>query len=122
MSGHYKAYKAHERALDWALGKDARISVRDYQGDEDADGNPEYDCFLSTDRKEIIEAIEGTEMPNVEIYLQPDAKSPFAYLLTFSVIDEGIPDETICDWTIPAGNAAPWRIAAEKEFDRAVFA
>ena len=122
MNGYYKAYSAHERAIDWALGRKAKISVRDYAADDDEDGNPEYDVFLSSNRKEIIDGINGTDIPNVEIYLQPSKEDIYRYLLTFSVIDEGIPDETICDWTVPTEKAAPWRIAAEKEFDKAVFA
>ncbi|MCP4470472.1 MAG: hypothetical protein GY815_07265 [Gammaproteobacteria bacterium] len=137
MSGFHKAHSAHERAIDHFLAKGARISVRDLHGgkdedgnpehelfltsDQDEGGNPEYDLFLSNDRKHIIDACQATDLPILAVYLQPDTDTEYRYLLTFSVIDKGIPDETINDWTVPCDNADQWRIDAEKEFSSVVF-
>jgi hypothetical protein len=84
----------HIKAIDWALTKGYLLSVRDYSEDE-------YDIELSQDRQAIIDACEATELPNVEII---DAW-PVGHkrIAVFSVIDEGIPDETINDYIAEPG-------------------
>jgi hypothetical protein len=103
--------KAHHKAIDWALAQGYDMSVTDLYADDD-----EWDVEHSTKRQEIIEACEATDVPNVYIY-----RWDGAYLLTFSVIDEGVPDETVNDWTVPRDDADPWRIEAAKDFERAVL-
>ena len=82
----------HIKAIDWALAQGYSISVSDYCEDE-------YDVLLCRDRVEILGAVEGTELPNVFIH-KPSVKSPgkWVRVAVFSVIDEGIPDETINDY------------------------
>lgn len=101
---------AHEIAIEWALSKGYCMSVCDYSSDVD-----EWDCEYSTDKAEIMECCRATELPNVSIFRGRD------YLLTFSVIDDGIPAESINDYTVPRDDAEQWRIDAYKEFDRTVY-
>lgn len=105
---------AHIKAIDWAITKGAYISVRDYSEDD-------YDLQMSNDRAAILAAIDATELPNVEIHMRDGTSIEYRYLLTFSVIDEGIPDETINDYTTPAGDASEWRLRAAADFERAVY-
>ena len=113
---------AHIKAIDWALAQGYALSVRDCSEED-------YDLTLSQDRAAVIEACTDTELPSVEIHM-PSApvegdentvtRRRWAYLLTFSVIDEGIPDETINDYTIPAETNTA-RHEAYKAFERAVY-
>lgn len=109
---------AHIRGIDWALAQGYNMSVTDRCADEG-----EYDLVHSTDRAAIIEACQATDIPNVEIWrpLVVDGHTKHEYLLTFSVIDEGIPDETVNDWTVPNDDAPAWRVTAEKAFSKAVL-
>jgi hypothetical protein len=98
----------HERAIDWALAKGYSMSVRDYSCDD-------YDCKFSTDRAEILDHAMGTDLPNVEIFAptehikgcSPDGiidRRTWKYVCTFSIIDEGVPEETINDYTVSSDN------------------
>jgi hypothetical protein len=96
----------HERAIDWALAKSCSMSVRDYSCDD-------YDCKFSTDRAEILDHAMGTDLPNVEIFaprqinFDTEAKPSrrkWEYVCTFSIIDEGVPEETINDYTVSSDN------------------
>ncbi len=89
----------HLKAIDWALGKGYCLSVCDVSSPIG-----EWDIEKSTDRAEIIEAIEATELPNVHIV---DPKYNHA-LAVFSVIDEGIPEETINDYAPATGEFNDW--------------
>ena len=104
---------AHIKAIDWALSQGYVMSVTDLQAD---DG--EWDLERSSDREAIIEACRATDIPNVYIFR---TKPEPGYLLTFSVIDEGVPDETVNDWTVPRDDAEQWRIDGEKAFELAVL-
>ena len=89
----------HIRAVDWALIKGFYISVNDYCCEPD-----EWDVQQSNDRDEILDAINGTEIPNVYIYEKlnqsnDDRDPAYRHITTFSVIDEGNPSETINDYT-----------------------
>jgi hypothetical protein len=93
----------HIKAIDWALAKGYFLSVRDYSEDE-------YDIKLSQDRQAIIDACEATDLPNVHIteieyfeHLVPKAIKNRRRIAVFSVIDEGIPDETINDYIAENG-------------------
>jgi hypothetical protein len=93
----------HIKAIDWALAQGYFLSVRDYSEEE-------FDLKLSQDRAEIIDACEATEMPNVYIteieyfeHLVPKAIKNRRRIAVFSVIDEGIPDETINDYIAKPG-------------------
>ncbi len=102
----------HIKAIDWALALDYFISVRDVS--EDA-----FDIKWSQDRAAIIDAIEGTELPNVFITDKSDPESTqtdtgqtrnkYRRVAVFSVIDEGEPDETINDYIDrPGGEFDQW--------------
>ena len=109
---------AHIAAIEWAIAKGYVLSVGDYSEDE-------YDLEYSANRAAILEAVQATDLPNVAIFRpnQTDTSAEahgWDYLLTFSVIDDGIPEETVADWTIPRDDAAQWRIDAEREFDAVV--
>ena len=89
----------HIRAIDWALSKGYLMSVTDlccsvFNDDPDDD---EWDVEFSDDRAEIIAATEATDVPNVYIF---ESKTVNSHICTFSVIDEGQPDETINDYTV----------------------
>lgn len=90
----------HLKAIDWALAKGYRLSVTDYC--IDLEGPDDFDLYLSSDRDAIIEAIEATEMPNVHI------NSHDGSIAIFSVIDEGIPEETINDYSPAQGEFNDW--------------
>jgi hypothetical protein len=106
---------AHIKAIDWALAQGFNMSVTDLCCDEG-----EWDLEHSTDRAKLIDACQATDIPNVYIYKLEGMDQ--LYLLTFSVIDEGIPDETINDWTIPRDDSQLWRIEAARNFELAVSA
>jgi hypothetical protein len=113
--------KAHEVAIDWALARGYNISVKDRCQDN------EWDVVHSHDRQEILDACEATDVPNVYIFNPMWNPEPgimhgicHKYLLTFSVIDEGIPAETINDYTAPSAAAAEWRREAFAAFEKAI--
>ena len=89
----------HERAVEWALGLGYFISVTDISCDvfSEDPADDEWDIKHSTDKAEIMAAIEGTDLPNVYIFTEADDKT---YQFAFSVIDEGVPLETINDYTM----------------------
>ncbi len=94
----------HIRAIDWALARGYVLSVRDYSEDYSEET---CDVWRSDNRKEIIEATEATEMPNVHI-LEP-VGNKYRRIAIFSVIDEGIPEETINDYIAkPGGEFDAW--------------
>lgn len=94
---YYKAISMHERAIDWAIAQGYYLSVTDISCEPD-----EWDVWLSQDRKEVIDACEATELPNVSIYRKrPSGK--YARIAVFSVIDEGTPEETINDYSAKQG-------------------
>lgn len=93
----------HIKAIDWAIAQGYTLSVTDVSADRG-----EWDVWRSHDRKAVIEACEATELPNVYIEkLDPD-RNKYIRVAVFSVIDEGIPEETINDYISPDGG----------EFDR----
>lgn len=92
----------HLKAIDWALAKGYRLSVTDYC--IDLEGPDDFDLYRSSDRDAIIEAIEATELPNVHI-IDPKYNHTLAI---FSVIDEGIPEETINDYSPAQGEFNDW--------------
>ena len=106
-----KAPNQYTKAIDWALSQEYQLSVHDYSEPG------EYDCKYSTDRQAIIDCIEGTELPNVEIHNKHSQ-----YLLTFSVIIDGNPDEYINDYTMPNERADRWRQRAAQQFEKAIYA
>jgi hypothetical protein len=114
MSGFYKAIPMHERAIDWAIAQGYYLSVRDYYEEE-------FDVRHSQDRKEVIDACEATELPNVYIGRRQNRLDPndifYDSVAVFSVIDEGIPDETICDYVPATGEFNDW---FDAELDRRV--
>jgi hypothetical protein len=118
----------HIRAVDWALDKGYVISVQDYCCEAD-----EWDCEYSRDRAKILEAIDGTELPNVYI-LEPFIEhktrisgdktkkiiqSNYRHITTFSVIDEGTPSETINDFSCGpnSGEFDQWISDAWKDYE-----
>lgn len=93
----------HIQAVDWALSKGYVMSVTDYccsvfNDDPDDD---EWDIQYSSDRAEILSAIDGTDLPNVYVFGIKFVGAERKHITTFSVIDEGIPEESINDYTIP---------------------
>jgi len=90
----------HIQAIDWAIAQGYYLSVRDYSEDE-------FDLEDSQDRDAIIEACEATELPNVHI----EKRGMYAKrrIAIFSVVDEGIPHETINDFIAkPGGEFDTW--------------
>lgn len=88
----------HIRAIDWALAKGYCMSVTDVSCEvfcDDPDDD-EWDVKHSTDRMDIIEAAEGTDIANVHIFERADDATR---IVCFSVIDEGEPSESINDYT-----------------------
>jgi len=105
----------HITAIDWAIGQGYFIGVQDYSSELD-----EWDVRFSRDKAAIIEAIEATELPNVVIFKKVisavHAGEAYKRLATFSVIDEGHPDETINDYQAKMGGEFDtW---FEEEFNR----
>ena len=102
--------KMHIKAIDWAISKGYFISVTDMCADVD-----EWDVKHSQDRKELIDACEATEIPNVWIHKYVEwvdhnkaSRKGYKRVAIFSVIDDGIPDETICDYTPAEGEFNDW--------------
>ena len=89
----------HHRAIDWAIEKGYFLSVTDLSCDVFMDDpeDDEWDIKHSQDRQALIDAAEGTDIANVHIFERADDS---ARITVFSVIDEGIPGETINDYTI----------------------
>jgi hypothetical protein len=92
-----KTIPMHIHAIDWALDKGYVMSVTDLCAD---DG--EWDVKYSADRAALIEACQATDIPNVHIFEHVPTSEGWGWrrITTFSVIDEGVPAETINDYTI----------------------
>lgn len=95
----------HERAVEWAIERGYYLSVTDlccsiFNDDPDDD---EWDVKHSQDKAAIMDAIDATDIPNVHIFLSADDASR---QIVFSVINEGVPDETINDYTLGSKPAA----------------
>lgn len=89
----------HIKAIDWALANGCVLSVTDAYCDWPVsfDNKDDWDCWRSTDRDEIIDACRATDLPNVYVHRYA-SNGKYVRLAVFSVIDEGIPDETINDY------------------------
>lgn len=98
----------HTRAIDWALSKGWLISVTDLCCDDD-----EWDLEYSSDRDACHDAASATDIPNVHLFT-----AEREHIMTFSVIDEGVPDETINDYTIARDDAPEWKKKACDEWDQ----
>jgi hypothetical protein len=100
----------HIHAIRWALAQGYVMSVTDLCADDD-----EWDCEYSADEAEITACCSATDIPNAYIFEKVDCADGrgagdkdsegncYRHISTFSVIDEGVPEETINDYTIGAG-------------------